>query len=233
VILTTNQKIKALISIVMRLYNPEVMYTYTGQGGSENEAVGATKQVLRTHLTVKPDDTPIIAIFRMFIFFFVCGRYIIAAAPLTLYPVHKHRTRTHLHLYFKPTRKGQKIIRLDGSVEKAPYADFSIPHYIGNKRPIIPHYTYGGWAVSMKFTDQSSVSIKTLTREEGVKVILELCKFVDPKYHPVGGLTEKNLSISEPNQGKKNRLHGVQLKPYKAEYYLYGKENWEWAHNIN
>jgi hypothetical protein len=233
VILTTNQKIKALISIVMRLYNPEVMYTYTGQGGSENEAVGATKQVLRTHLTIKPDDTLIIAIFRMFIFYFVCGRYTVAAAPLTLYPVHKNRTRTHLHLYFKPVKKGQKIIRLDGSVEKAPYADFSIPHYIGNKRPTIPHYTYGGWSVSMKFTDQSSISIKTLTREEGVKVILELCKFVDPKYHPVGGCNDKTISVSEPNQGKKNRLHGVNLKPYKAEYYLYGKENWEWAHNIN
>jgi hypothetical protein len=231
--LTTNQKIKVLISIVMRLYNPEVMYTYTGQGGSENEAVGATKQVLRTHLTVKPDDTPIIAIFRMFIFFFVCGRYIIGAAPLTLYPVFKDRTRTHLHLYFKPIKKGQKIIRQDGRIENAPYADFSIPHYIGNKRPIIPRYTYGGWAVSMKFTDESSISIKTLTKEEGVKVILELCKFVDPKYYPVGGCTQNNLRISEPNNGKKNRLHGIQLKPYKAEYYKFGESNWEWAHNIN
>jgi hypothetical protein len=231
--LTTNQKIKVLIQIVMRLYNPEVMYTYTGQGGSENEAVGATKGVLRTHLTVKPDDTPTIAIFRMFIFFFVCGRYIVGAAPLTLYPVQKGRTRTHLHLYFKPTKRGQKIIRNDGQIEKAPYCDFSIPHYIGGKRPTIPHYTYGGWAVSMKFTDQSSVSIKTLTRDEGVKIILELCKFVDAKYHPVGGLIEKNLSVSEPNEGKKNRLHGVKLKPYKVEYYLFGKAAWEWSHNIN
>jgi hypothetical protein len=87
--------------------------------------------------------------------------------------------------------------------------------------------------VSMKFTDQSSVSIKTLTREEGVKVILELCKLVNPKYYPAGGCTEKNISINEPNEGKKNRLHGVKLKPYKAEYYLFGKEAWEWAHNIN
>jgi hypothetical protein len=217
----------------MRLYNPEVMYTYTGQGGSENEAVAATKQVLRTHLTVKPDDTPIIAIFRMFIFFFVCGRYIVAAAPLTLYPVFKDRTRTHLHLYFKPVKKGQKIIRQDGRIENAPYADFSIPHYVGSKRPTIPHYTYGGWAVSMKFTDQSSISIKTLTKEEGVKVILELCKFVDPKYYPVGGCIPKNLSVSEPNEGKKNRLHGIQLKPYKAEYYKFGESISEWIHNIN
>jgi hypothetical protein len=231
--LTTTQKIKVLISIVMRLYNPEVMYTYTGKGGSENEAVGATKQVLRTHLTVKPDDTPIVAIFRMFIFFFVCGRYIIAAAPLTLYPVHKDRTRNHLHVYQKPIRKGQKIIRSDGRIEAAPYAEFSIPHYIGSNRPKIPVYTYGGWAVSMKFTDQSSISIKTLTREEGVKTILELAKFVDSKYYPQGGLVEKNLNISEPNEGKKNRLHGVKLKPYKVEYYKFGKEMWEWAHNIN
>jgi hypothetical protein len=231
--LTTNQKIKVLIQIVMRIYNPEVMYTYTGQGGSENEAVGATKQVLRTHLTVKPDDTPIVAIFRMFIFFFVCGRYIISSAPLTLYPVHKNRTRTHLHLHFRPTKKGQKIIRQDGRIENAPYADFSIPHYIGSKRPTIPSYTYGGWAVSMKFTDNSSVSIKTLTRDEGVRIILDLCKFVDHKYHPVGGLTEKNLSINEPNEGKKNRLHGVKLKPYKAEFYKFGEATWDWAHNIN
>lgn len=231
--LTTNQKIKVLIQIVMRIYNPEVMYTYTGQGGSENEAVGATKTVLRTHLTVKPDDTMMIAIFRMFIFFFVCGRYIVSAAPLTLYPVQKGRTRTHLHLYFKPIKKGQKIIRDDGQIEKAPYADFSIPHYIGGKRPTIPRFTYGGWAVSMKFTDQSSISIKTLTKEEGVKIILDLCKFVDPKYYPVGGCTEKNLSISMPNDGKKNRLHGIQLKPYKAEFYKFGSAAWEWAHNIN
>jgi hypothetical protein len=231
--LTTNQKIKVLISIVMRLYNPEVMYCYTGQGGSENEAIAATKQVLRTHLTVKPDDTPIIAIFRMFIFFFVCGRYIVSTAPLTLYPVHKDRTRNHLHIHLKPVKKGQKIIRQDGRIETAPYADFSIPHYIGSKRPTIPTYTYGGWAVSMKFTDQSSITIKTSTREEGVKTLLELAKFVDAKYHPVGGLIEKNLSISEPNQGKKNRLHGVQLKAYKVEYYKFGKAEWEWAHNIS
>ena len=231
--LTTNQKIKVLISIVMRIYNPEVMYTYTGNGGSENEAIAETKGVLRTHLTVKPDDTLMIAIFRMFIFFFVCGRYIVAAAPLTLYPVHKDRTRTHLHLYFKPARKGQKIIRQDGRIENAPYADFSIPHYVGGQRPTIPHYTYGGWCISIKFTDQSSISIKTLTREEGVKTILELAKFVDAKYHPLGGLTEKNLSISEPNNGKKNRLHGIKLKPYKVEYYLFGKADWEWSHNIN
>jgi hypothetical protein len=36
--------------------------------------------------------------------------------PLTLYPVQKGRTRTHLHLYFKPTKRGQKIIRNDGSI---------------------------------------------------------------------------------------------------------------------
>jgi hypothetical protein len=231
--LTTNQKIKVLISIVMRLYNPEVMYCYTGQGGSENEAIGATKQVLRTHLTVKPDDTPIIAIFRMFIFFFVCGRYTVAAAPLTLYPVHKDRTRNHLHVYTKPIKKGQKIIREDGQVEKAPYAEFSIPHYIGAKRPKIPTYTYGGWAVSLKLTDQSSISVKTLTREEGVRVILELAKSIDPKYHPASNLTDKNLSISEPNEGKKNRLHGVKLKAYKVEYYKFGNANWEWAYNIS
>lgn len=231
--LTTNQKIKVLISIVMRLYNPEVMYCYTGQGGSENEAIAATKETLRTHLTVKPDDTPIVAIFRMFIFFFVCGRYIVSAAPLTLYPVHKDRTRNHLHVYTKPVKKGQKIVREDGYIEKAPYADFSIPHYVGNKRPTIPSYTYGGWAVSLKLTDQSSLSIKTLTREEGVKVILELGRFIDPKYLPVGGLIEKNLSVSEPNNGKKNRLHGVRLRAYKVEFYKYGKAEWEWVHNIN
>lgn len=231
--LTTNQKIKALLAIAMRLYNPDVMYTYTGNGGSENEAVAATKSALRTHLTVKPDDTPIVALLRMFIFFFVCGRYITSAAPLTLYPVHKSRTRTHLHVYLKPVNKGQKIIREDGRIEKAPYADFSIPNYIGGKRPIIPSYNYGGWSVSIKFTDQSSISIKTLTRGEGVKTILELASFVDSKYYPTGGLTEKNLSISEPNEGKRNRLHGIQLKPYKVEYYLFGKADWEWAYNIN
>jgi hypothetical protein len=231
--LTTTQKIKVLITICMRLYNPEVMYTYTGKGGSENEAIAATKDTLRTHLTVKPDDTPIVAILRMFIFFFVCGRYIISAAPLTLYPVHKDRTRNHLHVHTKPVTKGKKIIRADGKIENAPYADFSIPHYVGNKRPIIPSYTYGGWAVSMKFTDQSYLCIKTLTREEGVKLCLELSKFVDAKYHPVGGLIEKNLSISEPNEGKKNRLHGVKLKAYKVEYYKFGQANWEWAHNIS
>ena len=231
--LTTNQKIKVLLQIVMRLYNPEVMYTYTGQGGSENEAVGATKTVLRTHLSVKPDDTLMIALFRMFIYFFVCGRYIVSTAPLTLYPVQKGRTRTHLHLYFKPVKKGQKIIRADGQIEKAPYADFSIPHYIGGKRPTISHFTYGGWSISMKFTDQSSVSVKTLTKEEGVKIILELCKFVNPKYYPVGGCTVGNLSISEPNNGKKGRLYGIQLKPYKAEFYKFGQSSWEWAHNIN
>jgi hypothetical protein len=231
--LTTNQTIKVLLSIVMRIYNPEVMYTYTGRGESENEAIAATKEVLRTHLTVKPTDTPIIAIFRMFIYFFVCGRYITSASPLTLYPVHKDRTRNHLHIHLKPVKKGQKIVRSTGQIEKAPYADFSIPHYIGSKRPTIPSYTYGGWAVSLKLKDQSAISIKTFTREEGVKLILELAKFVDPKYYPVSKLTEKNLSISEPNDGKKNRLHGVKLKAYKVEYYKYGQANWEWAHNIN
>ena len=84
-----------------------------------------------------------------------------------------------MHLYFKPVKKGQKIIRDDGRIEKAPYADLSIPHYIGSKRPTIPNFTYGGWAVSMKFTDNSSVSVKTLTKEEGVNVILALCKFLE------------------------------------------------------
>lgn len=209
------------------------MYTYTSRGESENEGASATKEVLRTHLTVKPDDTPIVAIFRMFIFFFVCGRYIVSAAPLTLYPVFKDRTRNHLHVHTKPVTKGKKIVRQDGRIENAPYADFSIPHYIGSKRPTIPSYTYGGWAVSMKFTDQSSISIKTLTRQEGVNVCLKLCEFVNPKYYPVGGLIERNLSISEPNDGKKNRLHGVKLRAYKVEYYKVGESNWDWAHNIN
>jgi hypothetical protein len=231
--LTTNQKIKVLIAIAMRIYNPEVMYTYTGQGGSENEAVAATKQVMRTHLTIKPDDTPIIAILRMFIFFFVCGRYILAAAPLSLYPVHKDRTRNHLHVYTKPFKHGQKIVREDGRIEKAPYADFSIPHYIGNKRPRIPSYTYGGWSIVLSLTDQSAIKIKTSTREEGVRVMLELAKFVDPKYLPGGSVTEKKLRITEPNDGKKNRLHGVLLKAYKVEYYKFGKADWEWAHNIS
>ncbi len=231
--LTTNQTIKVLLSIVMRIYNPEVMYTYTGRGESENEAVAATKEVLRTHLTVKPTDTPIIAIFRMFIFFFVCGRYITSTSPLTLYPVHKDRTRNHIHVHLKPVKKGQKIVRSDGQIEKAPYADFSIPHYIGSKRPTIPGYTYGGWAVSLKLTDQSYISIKTLTREEGVSVMQKLAKLVDPKYLPAANITDKQMSISEPNDGKKNRLHGVKLKAYKVEYYKYGQANWEWAYNIN
>ncbi len=231
--LTTNQKIKALIAIAMRLYNPEIMYTYTGAGGSENEAVAATKQTLRTHLTIKPDDTPIIALLRMFIFYFVCGRYTVAAAPLSLYPVQKGRTRTHLHVHQKPVKKGQKIIRANGAVEKAPYADFSIPHYVGSKRPTIPRYTYGGWTITFNFTDQSFIQIRTLTREEGIKVMLELAKFVDPKYHPPGGLVEANCRVTEPNQGKKNKLYGVKLKAYKVEYYKFGESDWEWAYNIS
>ncbi|NJR31632.1 MAG: hypothetical protein HC778_00575 [Chamaesiphon sp. CSU_1_12] len=231
--LTTNQKIKALIAIVMRIYNPEVMYTYTGRGENENEAVAATKGVMRTHLTVKPDDTPIIAIFRMFIFFFVCGRYTVAAAPLSLYPVQKDKTRSHLHIYMKPLKIGQKIIREDGQIEKAPYSDFSIPHYIGGKRPKIPSYTYGGWIITLTLTDQSYLQIKSLTRDEGVRVVLELAKFIDPKFLPKGGATESVLSKTEPHDGKKNRLHGVLLKPYKAEYYKFGESSWDWAHNIN
>jgi hypothetical protein len=231
--LTTNQKIKALISIVMRIYNPEVMYTYTGHGGSEDEVTAATKTTMRTHLTIKPDDTPIVAILRMFIYYFVCGRYITAAVPLTLYPVHKDRTRTHLHVMTKPVKRGQKIVRADGRIERAPYGDFTIPHYVGSKRPTIPPYTSGGWTVSFNLTDQSFIQLRTLTRDEGVKVVLELAKHTDPKYHPPGGIVEKNLRVTEPNQGKKNRLHGVKMRAYKAEYYLFGNAEWEWAHNLN
>jgi hypothetical protein len=231
--LTTNQKIKALIAVVMRLYNPEVMYTYTGQGGSENEAIAATKETLRTHLTVKPDDTPIIAILRMFIFFFVCGRFSAAAAPLSLYPIHKDRTRDHLHVYLKPIRKGQKIINSEGRIRAAPYADFSIPHYIGERKARIPHYTFGAWTVQLSLKDSSYIRLSTSTREEGIKVVLALGKYVDPKYLPDGGLIEKNLRITEPNHGKHRRLDGIPMKAYKVEYYKFGEEQWEWAQNIS
>jgi hypothetical protein len=232
-LLTTNQKIKALIAVAMRLYNPDVMYTYTGQGSSENEAVAATKQTLRQHLSIKPDDTPIVAIFRMFIFYFVCGRYSAATAPLSLYPVHKDRTRSHLHVYLKPVKKGQKIIRENGRIEAAPYTDFSIPHYIGQRKIGIPNYTYGAWTIQLTLKDQSFIRLKTHTREEGIKTVLELGKHIDPKYLPDGGLIEKNLRVTEPNQGKHQRLDGIKIKAYKVEFYKFGEEQWEWAQNLS
>lgn len=232
-ILTTNQKIKVLMAIVMRIYNPDVMYTYTGKGDSEDEAASLTKKTLRENLTVKPDDTIALASFKMFIYYFVCGRFIPAASPLTYFPVFKNRTRTHLKVFLKPVQKGKMIIRRDGKMGYAPHSDFTIPNYIGGERPTIPQYTYGGWTVTLSFTDQSSIQLRTLTREEGVTIVLGLGNYVDKKYHPVGGLIEKNLRISEPNQGKKNNLHGIKLKPLKVEFYKYGKSEWEWARNVN
>lgn len=127
-LLTTNQKVKALMTIAMRIYNPDVMYTYTGRGTEEDEAVSLTKKTLRENLTIKPDDTIAIASFKMFIYYFVCGRFIVASSPLTYYPVFANRTRTHLKIYARPARKGQKIIRKNGSMEYAPNDEFSIPN---------------------------------------------------------------------------------------------------------
>lgn len=234
-LLTTNQKIRALIDIAMRLYNPEVMYTYTAAGESGDEGVLATKKILRTHLTVKPDDTPIVAIFRMFIYFFVCGRFSIAAAPLSLYPVWRDKTRNHLHVYLKPVKKGQKIVRQDGRIQNAPYADFSIPHFIGtkDKRVRIPSYTVGGWTVRLNLKDQSFLQIRSSTKEEGIKVVTELSKSIDPKYLPDGGVRAGILRINQPNEGKVAKLNGVKIRAYKVEFYKFGEEQWDWAQNIN
>jgi hypothetical protein len=233
-VLSTNQKIKSLIDIAMRLYNPDVMYTYTGKGSNEDDVVKDTKKTLRTHLTVKPDDTLLIAIFRMFVYFFVCGRHITATSSLTYFPVFKERTRTHLKVFLKPVQKGKKIIRGDGKIEAAPYSDFTIPHFLDDEsiRVNIPEITIGGWTVKITFKDQSYILIRTLTREEGIKTVLELAKYVNPKYYPDGGLVESNLSINEPNEGKRNKLHGIKMKCYKQEFYPFGSEKWKWARNI-
>jgi hypothetical protein len=234
-ILTTNQKIRALLDIAMRLYNPEVMHTYTSQGESGDEGVVATKKTLRTHLTVKPDDTPIVALLRMFLYYFVCGRYLVATAPLTLYPIHKDRTRNHLHVYLKPVQKGKKVTRKDGRLGYAPYADFSIPHFVGNKntKVVIPSYTVGGWTVKLTLKDKSFILQHFNTKEEGIEVITKLSKYVDPKYLPDGGVSEKTLQIGLPNDGKVYELSGIKIRAYKVEFYKFGEENWDWAQNIN
>ena len=232
-LLTTNQKVKALMAIAMRLYNPDVMYTYTGRGEAEDEAVSLTKKTLRENLTIKPDDTLAIALFRMFVYYFVCGRFIPASSSLTYFPVFKNRTRTHLKVLLKPAQKGKKILRKDGSLEYAPHDDFSIPNYIGGRSPTIPSFTSGGWTVRLTFTDQSYIQLRTFTREEGVNVVLQLGKYVNSKYHPDGGLIEGNLQISEPNKGKEYKLHKIKMRAWKCEFYEFGKGEWEWSRNLN
>jgi hypothetical protein len=226
---TTNQTVKALIDIAVKLFNPSVIEIYAPGGDNEDEETAQTKRTLRENLTIDPSDTLQIAQFKIDIYYFLCEKIPHHSAPLSTYPINPDKTRNHLHLYYKPTQKGKKIFLPNGRIRPAPYIDFSIPHYVGPRRPILAKYTYGPWAIKAEFSDKSYILLHTNTEEEGIKIVLELCKFVDPKYQPKDGMKSKDLKISKPNaRTLEFQLNGIKVKPYQIEYYKFGEDTWDW-----
>jgi hypothetical protein len=101
-----------------------------------------------------------------------------------------------------------------------------IPHYNGNRTPIIPTYQKGDHWARWIFKDNSQLLVNGNTESEAIRIIEKLEKFVEPKYQ-----TDK---ISGLKVGKytKGTIKNIKVMPIRADFYSKGKTSniADWRH---
>jgi hypothetical protein len=98
-----------------------------------------------------------------------------------------------------------------------------IPHYNGNKNPIVTSYDKGNYHGSLILKDNSRLEVNAKSDFEAKKVLNQLKKYVEPKY-----LNDEFHIV--PRKGKK--LKEFTAKPIRADYYPtgYGDTVPKWRH---
>ncbi len=91
-----------------------------------------------------------------------------------------------------------------------------IPHYNGNKQPVVSYHTKGNRMGILTLKDNSTLLVNAISDREAERVINQLKKYVDPKYMTT------DLKFTE-HRG--NKIAQDQYKPVRADYYPQGQEN--------
>lgn len=87
-----------------------------------------------------------------------------------------------------------------------------IPHYTGERKPVIPSFTHGSYITQWVMKDNSKIVVYTDTEKEGQKVARAMGRYVDKLYR-----------LGQPiTQTSNRRVKRKKVKPVTGDYYPTG-----------
>jgi hypothetical protein len=212
-----------LLKVAMQIHNPAVLDAY----GSANSTDPTASAALRNALIIRPDDGFLEAILKMNTFYLAAGRVNAIAPVPTLWAVKAERMRAQLAIVLRPVKR----VKL-GHQRYQPNSELHIPHYDpANKRPEIPTYTIGPYTAKYTLKDGSHILINAASDDEAMKVIKAMAQYVLPAQQPPGSIEDNTTHTRR--KGKKLKLDGVPMKPFRAAFYAGGQNSDTPAWTVN
>jgi hypothetical protein len=206
-----------LRQLCMRIHNPQVIHAYTNLLDSENDE-NTPRAFLRRHLIVGKNDNFSEIVLKFLIFYLGCGRLQVSSILPTLWNTKADAYKPQLAISFRPeVRRRLKYGKYDDNSE------LHIPHYDPKQgQPVIPAYTVGMQSAKYALKDQSYILVNAMTVDEAVKVVSQLAKYTAEKMRPEGSI-EENITTTK-RKGKRINLYGQKMIPFKAAYFVGGRE---------
>ena len=205
---------KVLIQVGMKLHNPQVIQAYKEHLDGEEQTI---EPIYSKYLRLYPEDSVWEILIKFCLFYLVDGRLWVQSSTPMWWAQKSEQFKPQLTIQYRPVGKRKKFSY--GVYAGNP--ELHIPHYNGEPSPYLPSFTVGKFSAKYTLKDQTYLMINAATAEEAIEVLVKMASYTKPDKRPEGDI-EQNITTN--TRRKSPRLDGVKIEPFKAEYFVGGKD---------
>lgn len=204
---------KVLIQVGMKLHNPQVISAYKEHLDSDEQTI---EPIYSKYLRLYPEDSVWEILIKFCLFYLVDGRLWVQSSTPMWWAQKGASFKPQLAIQYRPVGNRKKFSY--GVYAGNP--ELHIPHYNGDGNPHLPSYTIGKYSAKYTLTDQTYLMINAASPEEAISVLIKMASYTNFDKRPDGEI-EQNITT---NTRRKNpRMDGIKIEPFKAEYFVGGK----------